>query len=454
VCKNLAFTIFLLFALISNLLSDEEKINEYLIKGIEFYKNNQYAEAIKEWEKVLAIDSKHPKALQYIEHAKKKLEEEKKEDKADVKQSSSTNDKSEQEKKIMGETNLQNEKIKIKKFNIGEAIKYYNAGVNKYNQGLFNEAIEDFNKAINIDSGYVKAWYWMSYCYYKLNDLTSAKNICNSLINELKVSGEYKEKTDVLLAKIEEKLQPPLPQQKASTIESIKKPEILTIYLNDGNTFEGELLEIKNNIYTIKTSFGNVQIQKDKISRIENKQEIKENINLEEEKVAEIKSSTTYEQPKISTLYKSTGSDKEGEFQIKLFYMLKPEGIEGDFKGDGMFLFFKYGLGKQYGIIANDLYFSMDWSSGSDYDYTATAIGMNFIQAGLYYDSESIAVDSSSKIYVADTGNNRVQKFNSEGVYITEWSVANPHGIAVDSSGNVYVSDWNNNQVVKFTKAP
>lgn len=35
-----------------------------------------------------------------------------------------------------------------------------------------------------------------------------------------------------------------------------------------------------------------------------------------------------------------------------------------------------------------------------------------------------IRPDSSGNVYVADTGNNRVQKFSSDGNYITEWGSA------------------------------
>ncbi len=60
-----------------------------------------------------------------------------------------------------------------------------------------------------------------------------------------------------------------------------------------------------------------------------------------------------------------------------------------------------------------------------------------------------IAVDGNRNVYVADTNNNRIQKFDSNGNFITTWGsygsadghFAAPTGIAVDSSGYVYVSD-------------
>ena len=71
---------------------------------------------------------------------------------------------------------------------------------------------------------------------------------------------------------------------------------------------------------------------------------------------------------------------------------------------------------------------------------------------------QGIATDSSDNVYVADTGNNRIQKFNSTGGFITAWGSAgtgdgqftSPSGVAVDSSGNVYVADAGNNRIQKF----
>lgn len=68
----------------------------------------------------------------------------------------------------------------------------------------------------------------------------------------------------------------------------------------------------------------------------------------------------------------------------------------------------------------------------------------------------AIAVDSSSNVYITDTTNFRIQKFDSSGTFITKWgyegnfSFLSPEGIAVDSSGNVYVTDSIINSVQKF----
>lgn len=74
-----------------------------------------------------------------------------------------------------------------------------------------------------------------------------------------------------------------------------------------------------------------------------------------------------------------------------------------------------------------------------------------------------VAVDQSDgSVYVADPGNDRIQKFSSSGAFLVEFGTSGtgdgqfdlPQGIAVDPvSGDVYVADSNNNRVQRFTSA-
>ncbi|WP_440951435.1 SBBP repeat-containing protein [Methanosphaerula subterraneus] len=61
---------------------------------------------------------------------------------------------------------------------------------------------------------------------------------------------------------------------------------------------------------------------------------------------------------------------------------------------------------------------------------------------GKFVDIGGIAVDGVDNVYVADSGNKRVQKFTSSGTYVSTLDVpySYPHYITVDSTGNVYIS--------------
>jgi glucose/arabinose dehydrogenase len=71
-----------------------------------------------------------------------------------------------------------------------------------------------------------------------------------------------------------------------------------------------------------------------------------------------------------------------------------------------------------------------------------------------------IALDQEGNVYVADTGNNRIQVFSSNGTFITQWGrygsdedqLRFPQGIAVDSSsGAAYVADTANDRISAFS---
>ncbi len=72
---------------------------------------------------------------------------------------------------------------------------------------------------------------------------------------------------------------------------------------------------------------------------------------------------------------------------------------------------------------------------------------------------EGIATDHYGNVFVTDTNNNRIQKFNSTGHFITKWGsigrddgqFMEPWGIAVDGDGNVYVADTANHRIQKFS---
>jgi DNA-binding beta-propeller fold protein YncE len=73
---------------------------------------------------------------------------------------------------------------------------------------------------------------------------------------------------------------------------------------------------------------------------------------------------------------------------------------------------------------------------------------------GQFKQPGAVAVGPDGLIYVADTWNQRVQVFTPDGEYKREWSERyyGPRGIAVAPSGAVYLADTGNHRVRKFNK--
>jgi Caspase domain/Pentapeptide repeats (8 copies)/NHL repeat len=92
-----------------------------------------------------------------------------------------------------------------------------------------------------------------------------------------------------------------------------------------------------------------------------------------------------------------------------------------------------------------------EYSFITEWGYIGSGDGQFNMPAG-------VAVDSSGNVYVTDFGNDRIQKFNSNGAFITKWGSPGkadgqfncPVGVAVDSSGNVYMADRGNHRIQVF----
>lgn len=85
--------------------------------------------------------------------------------------------------------------------------------------------------------------------------------------------------------------------------------------------------------------------------------------------------------------------------------------------------------------------------------------------AAQLFNPESVALDPSGNLYIADTGNHRIRKVTPQGlittfagngligapdgVPATESSLNAPRGVAVDSNGSVYIADTGNNRIRK-----
>jgi len=80
-------------------------------------------------------------------------------------------------------------------------------------------------------------------------------------------------------------------------------------------------------------------------------------------------------------------------------------------------------------------------------------------QDGQFTHPAGLAMDSQDRLYVADVGNNRVQRFHTNGDFAGKWGKEGdkpgefngPYGVCVDAEDNVYVADFWNHRVQKFT---
>lgn len=77
---------------------------------------------------------------------------------------------------------------------------------------------------------------------------------------------------------------------------------------------------------------------------------------------------------------------------------------------------------------------------------------------GQFLTMGAIAIDSNGNVYISDVMGNRIQKFTSSGVYLSQWGTTGtgngefqyPYGMAIDSDNNVYVVDAGNSRIQKF----
>jgi sugar lactone lactonase YvrE len=86
------------------------------------------------------------------------------------------------------------------------------------------------------------------------------------------------------------------------------------------------------------------------------------------------------------------------------------------------------------------------------------AFGYEGSGEGGLYQPRDVATDAEGTIWVADTGNNRIQHFSPQGEYLGEFgeegswegALLAPTGVATDAEGNIWVADAGNNRIQQF----
>jgi predicted membrane-bound mannosyltransferase/sugar lactone lactonase YvrE len=103
-------------------------------------------------------------------------------------------------------------------------------------------------------------------------------------------------------------------------------------------------------------------------------------------------------------------------------------------------------------VVAADGSFITSWGAFSE--------DLNAPSPGTFYEPWGIALGPDGTVFVTDTWNHRVQKFTPEGEFITSWgslgqaetpfALWGPRGIYVDNEGQVFVADTGNKRIVIY----
>ena len=112
---------------------------------------------------------------------------------------------------------------------------------------------------------------------------------------------------------------------------------------------------------------------------------------------------------------------------------------------------------KRISIFKPDGTYVREISSGKSADEIKQ--GYAFNQNGEMNEPIGVAVDAQGNVYVADSVNHRIQKFDATGAYAAQWPI--PSGgwdpgsylepfLALDAQGNLYATAPTNAQVYKF----
>jgi tripartite motif-containing protein 71 len=110
-------------------------------------------------------------------------------------------------------------------------------------------------------------------------------------------------------------------------------------------------------------------------------------------------------------------------------------------------------------VVMNHLHVVEMYNSGGT--HLGTIGGPGHLPGQFYYPT-AVATDAAGNVYVADSENNRVQKFTAGGAFLKAWGsswdsggmasgeMIQPYGIVVDRAGVVFVSEYGGSRVQMF----
>ncbi len=102
--------------------------------------------------------------------------------------------------------------------------------------------------------------------------------------------------------------------------------------------------------------------------------------------------------------------------------------------------------------------FDEDGNFITEFGTYANTNGAADVGPGDFWGPRGIVIDKAGNVYVADTGNKRIQKFTPDGEYSGVWGgggvvpgrFEEPVDVAIDGNGNLYVTDTWNHRIQKF----
>ncbi|MEC3979950.1 NHL repeat-containing protein [Amycolatopsis sp. H20-H5] len=105
-----------------------------------------------------------------------------------------------------------------------------------------------------------------------------------------------------------------------------------------------------------------------------------------------------------------------------------------------------------YSWLADPVKFSVRPTPQTEPPVFRDAFGCEGRGPGQFAAPSGITVDARGQVWVADTGNDRVQAFSRDGrlVRVLAGRLKAPQAVAVDGGGNVYVADTGNNRVAQY----
>lgn len=163
------------------------------------------------------------------------------------------------------------------------------------------------------------------------------------------------------------------------------------------------------------------------------------------------------------TQWGSEGSG-EGQFFRPESIALDPRGkvYVGDGRGrlqkftsDGVFLNEWDGYGRSLAVDENGYLFVVSGNYVLKYQIDGTLVaqwGGRGWGDGMFVFAGGIAVDRDGNVFVTDRDDNKIQKFDNNGKFLTSWDAGtDPIEVSVDFSGNVYVIEHIGNGVSMFS---